>query len=151
MVAQPGVDLLDPGANKRGISKAAARRINLVNVEGVPVNVGAKRFAPAFGLAGGDGNRRAIAQPNVAVNIPWPQRFFEPGGIIFRELMGAAQCGSRIPDTAGVDQERVLRTDPFARPADEFEIKRFALAHRFPTELHRAITAVDPFAANLPG
>src|SRR5689334_16166372 len=110
----------------------------------------AERFASALGFPGGDRNGGTIAEPDIAVDIPWTQRFLEPGGLVFGELLRTAQSRARVPDATGVDQQRVVRPHSFTRAADKFQIELFALAHRFPAKFHRAISSFDPLPGDVP-
>src|SRR5262249_44352126 len=101
-----------------------------------------------FFLTGRDRNRRAITQPDVAVDIIRPQRFFEPADVEFGESLGATQCGPRVPHATGVDQECGVWTDSFASAVDQLKIERLALAHWLPTELHGLVACFDPALAD---
>src|SRR6185503_5713432 len=119
MIAKPGIDFLDARADEGAVRKAATRRVHLIDVERVPVDERTERFATALSLARRNWNRRTVAQPHVAVDVPRPEWFFEPAWIEFGKLLSAAQCCARIPDTAGVDEQRVLRPNSFACAANQ--------------------------------
>src|SRR5687768_6738444 len=110
----------------------------------MPINQRAERFAAALGFPGGNRDGRAVAQPNVAVNIRRSERFFKPADVVLRKGVGAAEGRAGIPYTAGINQQHGVTADTFTSATNEFDVQRFALPHRFPPKLHRAVTAVDP-------
>ena len=50
VIAQPGADLLDAGADVRGVGEAASRQIDLIDVERPAIDQRAERLAAAFSL-----------------------------------------------------------------------------------------------------
>src|SRR5439155_11955964 len=115
-----------------------------VNVERMMVNQRPEGLASAFFFAAGDVDRRAVAQPDVAVHVARPQWLFEPANVELCKGLGAGQSGSRIPHAAGVDQQRRAVADSFTRPANQFNVERLALSHWLPAELDRLVTGIDP-------
>ncbi len=113
------------------------------------VDEGPKRLAAAFPLAGRDGNRRPVAEPDVAVDVVLPQRLFQPADVVIGKLIRPPQGRPRIPDEAGVDQQRAVIADPLAGAAHQVEIEGLGFPHRLPAEFDRAITRFAPAAADL--
>src|SRR5437773_12151559 len=148
MDAEPRTDYLDTSPNVGGICESIERDVNLINIQGTAVNQRAERFASAFLLAGGDGHRRPIPQPGVTLHIAWAQRFFQAIDVEVGKRIGASQGGARVPHASRVDKQGVILADSFACAADQFEIERLALAHRFPAEFDGRVTGIDPTLAD---
>eukprot|EP00913_Durusdinium_trenchii_P008989 g8455.t1 len=151
VVAGACSDFFDAGANVGGVGEAAARQIDLVDVERVPVDQRAKRLAAAFSFPRGDRYRRAIAQPGIAIDVGLTQRFFEPADVVIGKRVGSFECGTRIPDATGVDQYGSVVADSLPGTFHEFDIECRRLPHRFPAELYGAITGVAPGASDVGG
>src|SRR5439155_1849729 len=107
MIAQAGANLFHSAANICRVGNTAARKIDLIDVEGPAIDERAERFTPAFSFARGDRQGRAIPQPDVAVDIVLAERLFEPVGAVLRKCLGTPQRCAGVPYTAGVDEERV--------------------------------------------
>src|SRR5262249_40050277 len=105
VVAQSAADLLDAVTDVRGVGNSAAGRIDLIDVERPPVDQRPEGFAATLALAGRDRDRRAVAEPDVAVDVVFPQRLLEPLGAILGERVCATKCSPRVVDAAGVDQQ----------------------------------------------
>src|SRR4051794_9532506 len=108
MVAESAANFLDPSAYVRRIGEAAAGNVDLIDVERPAVDEGTERLTATFALAGGDWYWRAIAQPDVALDVILPERLLEPFGGVFGDGMGTAQCRAGVVDATGVDQQRVF-------------------------------------------
>src|SRR5258706_3889028 len=78
VVAEAGPDFLHAVADVERVREAVAREIDLVDVEAAAVDEGAERLAAAFLLAGGDGDRRAVAEPAVPFVVVGIERLFQP-------------------------------------------------------------------------
>src|SRR4030095_4263590 len=128
---------------------AQGGRVPLIDVQGMAIDQGPEGFASAFRLAGGDRDRRAIAQQEVTIDIPRPHRFLQPSRPEFGKLLSAAQGGARVPNASGVDEKGVVRADAFTGAPNQYQIQCLALAHGFPPELYGAIAALDPFSSHV--
>ena len=92
-----------------------------------------------------------VARTMLGRDIVGPKRFLQPASIELSERLGAAQSRSRVPDTAGVDQQSGVVANATARAADQFDVQRFALTHWFPAELDGLVTGLKPTLADFPG
>src|SRR5688572_20560184 len=150
MVAEAGADFLDALLDVVRIGETATREIDLIDIERMAIDERAERFASALGLACGNRDRRTVAQPDVAIDVIGPQWFLQPADVELRELLRAAQGGARIPNTAGVDEQRGVAC-AFAGAADKLQIERLALAHRFPAKFDGGIAGLGPAPCDLGG
>ncbi|TWU14740.1 Recombinase [Symmachiella macrocystis] len=85
MVTRTCADLLHAGLDVGGIRKSIAGQIDLIDVQCPAIQQRAKRFASTLPFSGCDCHWGAIAQPDIAVDIVLPQRFFQPLDVELRK------------------------------------------------------------------
>src|SRR5262249_46126825 len=145
-----GGGLWGGGGEVGGGGKAVSRKMDLVDIQRPPFDQRTERFAAAFSFAGCDRDGRAVTEPDVAVDVVRAQRFLEPFDALFGERLGAAECRTRVPDAAGVNQQRGVVTQAFPGAPNELAVERLALPHRLPSEFDRGVTCGGPFAGDVP-
>src|SRR5262249_33801919 len=111
VVAESRPDLFDAGANICGICKAATRNVYLIYIQRAAVDERAERLPTALALPRGNRDRRAVAEPDVPVDVVLPQRLLEPLGLVLGEGVRPSQGRAGVVDASRVDEQGRL-ADP---------------------------------------